>query len=223
MGVVEVYYATFAARRWLAIRGAVSHRQEGLRKAAQRAVRARRAAGRGRSARSREPTPPSRTPSSGCWSTRGHPGTSTQRGAGSDDPSRTIRPTSGGRPSTTWPPCASVWRPPCPPGSFLPAPWTPYPTLDFAKSGGLVTAIAQDDATGDVLMVAFMNEESFRRTARDGRGPLLEPVTRQGALAQGRVRAATPSSLKSASTIDCDGDVVLLRVEQKRRCRLPHR
>ena len=36
--------------------------------------------------------------------------------------------------------------------------------LDFEKAGGFVTAIAQDDATGEVLMVAHMNEEAFRRT-----------------------------------------------------------
>ena len=33
-------------------------------------------------------------------------------------------------------------------------------TPDFAKTGGLVPAIAQDAATGEVLMMAYMNEEA---------------------------------------------------------------
>ncbi len=44
----------------------------------------------------------------------------------------------------------------------------PIDTLDFAKSGGLVTAIAQDEQTDEILMVAFMNEEAFRRTLETG-------------------------------------------------------
>ncbi|MFP6623918.1 MAG: phosphoribosyl-AMP cyclohydrolase, partial [Myxococcota bacterium] len=44
----------------------------------------------------------------------------------------------------------------------------PKTELDFAKGGGLVTAIAQDDTTGEVLMVAFMNEEAFDCTLESG-------------------------------------------------------
>jgi phosphoribosyl-AMP cyclohydrolase len=44
----------------------------------------------------------------------------------------------------------------------------PTSIIDFEKAGGLVTAIAQDDATGEVLMVAYMNEESLRRTLELG-------------------------------------------------------
>ena len=40
--------------------------------------------------------------------------------------------------------------------------------VDFEKGGGLVTAIAQDDASGEVLMVAYMNEESLRRSLELG-------------------------------------------------------
>ena len=40
--------------------------------------------------------------------------------------------------------------------------------LDFEKGGGLVTAIAQDDATGEILMVACMNPDSFRKTLETG-------------------------------------------------------
>ena len=39
---------------------------------------------------------------------------------------------------------------------------------DFAKRGGLITAIAQDHATGEILMVAYMNEDAFRATLERG-------------------------------------------------------
>ena len=41
--------------------------------------------------------------------------------------------------------------------------------VDFAKSGGLVPAIAQDAATGEILMLAYMNQESFDETMRTSR------------------------------------------------------
>ena len=44
----------------------------------------------------------------------------------------------------------------------------PTSIIDFEKAGGLVTAIAQDDETGEVLMVAYMNEESLRRSLELG-------------------------------------------------------
>src|SRR5579872_1196489 len=38
--------------------------------------------------------------------------------------------------------------------------------LDFAKTDGLIPAIVQDAAQGDVLMVGFMNQEAFDHTIR---------------------------------------------------------
>jgi phosphoribosyl-AMP cyclohydrolase len=40
--------------------------------------------------------------------------------------------------------------------------------LDFAKSDGLITAVIQDNTTGRVLMVGYMNEEAFRKTVETG-------------------------------------------------------
>ncbi len=40
--------------------------------------------------------------------------------------------------------------------------------IDFNKGGGLVPAIAQDTATGEVLMVAYMNEEAWQHTVETG-------------------------------------------------------
>src|SRR3972149_6092150 len=40
--------------------------------------------------------------------------------------------------------------------------------LDFAKGGGLIPVIIQDDESDDILMLAYMNEESLRRTQESG-------------------------------------------------------
>ena len=40
--------------------------------------------------------------------------------------------------------------------------------MDFEKLGGLVPAVVQDDANGDVLMVGFMNAEALERTVTTG-------------------------------------------------------
>jgi len=40
--------------------------------------------------------------------------------------------------------------------------------IDFQKGGGLVPAIIQDQRTGDVLMLGFMNPESLAETQRTG-------------------------------------------------------
>jgi phosphoribosyl-AMP cyclohydrolase len=88
----------------------------------------------------------------------------------------------------------------------------PLAEVDFAKGGGLVTAIAVDDERGDVLMVAHMNEESLRRTVETGevhywsraRGRLWRKGEESGFTQ--RVRSLW---------IDCDADVVLVRVEQR--------
>jgi phosphoribosyl-AMP cyclohydrolase len=42
-------------------------------------------------------------------------------------------------------------------------------TPDFSKGDGLLPAIAQDAATGEVLMLAYMNDESYRETVATGK------------------------------------------------------
>ncbi|KAB2845282.1 MAG: phosphoribosyl-AMP cyclohydrolase [Burkholderiales bacterium] len=76
---------------------------------------------------------------------------------------------------------------------------------------GLVAAVAQEAATGDVLMVAWMNREALERTVAEGvavywsrsRGKLW----RKGE-ASGHTQKVT------ALRLDCDGDVLLLSVAQ---------
>ena len=88
----------------------------------------------------------------------------------------------------------------------------PIDALDFAKSGGLVTAIAQDHATGEVLMVGHMNEESFRRTLETGEVVYWSRSRNQ--LWRKGESSGNTQVVKSLK-VDCDGDAVLLCVEQR--------
>jgi phosphoribosyl-AMP cyclohydrolase len=83
--------------------------------------------------------------------------------------------------------------------------------IDFDKNGGLVTAIAQDHSTGEILMVAFMNEESFRLTVETG-SVVYWSRSRKKLWRKGE-ESGNVQKLKSLY-IDCDGDAVLMQVEQ---------
>lgn len=76
---------------------------------------------------------------------------------------------------------------------------------------GLVPAIAQDAATGEVLMFAWMNREALLLTAREGRAVYWSrsrnKLWRKGE-ESGHVQQVRDIRL------DCDKDVILLKVEQ---------
>ncbi|MSQ58727.1 MAG: phosphoribosyl-AMP cyclohydrolase [Betaproteobacteria bacterium] len=76
---------------------------------------------------------------------------------------------------------------------------------------GLLPAIAQDAATGRVLMFAWMNKESLRITVTTGEAVYWSRsrnrLWRKGE-ESGHVQKV------KAIRLDCDGDVILLRVEQ---------
>ena len=82
--------------------------------------------------------------------------------------------------------------------------------IDFQKGGGLVPAIIQDEQTRDVLMLGFMNGESFDETRRTGevvffsrsRGKLWKKGESSGHVL--RVREIR---------VDCDADALLVCVE----------
>lgn len=89
-------------------------------------------------------------------------------------------------------------------------------TGDFLSSvqfdgNGLVPAIAQDHKTGDVLMMAWMNAESLRRTLSTG-DVTYWSRSRQQLWRKGESSGHT-QKLKEAF-VDCDGDTLLLKVEQ---------
>lgn len=87
----------------------------------------------------------------------------------------------------------------------------PANLLDFSKSGGLVTAIAQDAQSGEILMVAHMNEESFRRTVETGEA-VYWSRSRKRLWHKGE-ESGNVQRLEGLY-IDCDGDVVLMKVQQ---------
>lgn len=66
-------------------------------------------------------------------------------------------------------------------------------TINFAKSGGLVPAIAQDAVSGAVLMLAWMNEESYQETLKTGRS--LSTSAEAGTSCGGRVKRVAMSNL----------------------------
>jgi phosphoribosyl-AMP cyclohydrolase len=75
---------------------------------------------------------------------------------------------------------------------------------------GLVTSVVQDAATGDVLMVAWMNEEALRLTQETGQAHFWSR-SRQELWHKG----ATSGNFMNVREIwaDCDADTLLLKVD----------
>jgi len=76
---------------------------------------------------------------------------------------------------------------------------------------GLVPAIAQDHASGEVLMVAWMNREALRLTVEQGRA-VYWSRSRGKLWFKGEESGHRQQLLEIR--LDCDADVVLLQVEQ---------
>jgi len=79
---------------------------------------------------------------------------------------------------------------------------------------GLVPAIVQEEASGRVLMMAWVNEESLRRTLAEGR-TVFWSRSRQELWRKGDT-SGDRQWLRGAY-YDCDGDVLLFLVEQEGR------
>jgi phosphoribosyl-ATP pyrophosphohydrolase/phosphoribosyl-AMP cyclohydrolase len=80
--------------------------------------------------------------------------------------------------------------------------------VDFAKGGGLVTVVAQDSVTGDVLMVAHADREALSRTIETGE---MHYRSRSRGLWHKGGTSGNVQRVVSLS-LDCDGDAVLARV-----------
>jgi phosphoribosyl-AMP cyclohydrolase len=76
---------------------------------------------------------------------------------------------------------------------------------------GLIPAIAQDHATGEVLMFAWMNAESIARTLATGQVTYWSR-SRAAFWAKGETSGHVQRLVEMR--IDCDRDCLLLRVEQ---------
>lgn len=82
---------------------------------------------------------------------------------------------------------------------------------DFAKGGGLLPAIAQNADTGEVLMLAYMNEDAWEKTLKSGEAHYWSR-SRQALWHKGE-SSGHVQKVRSIR-LDCDSDAILLLVEQ---------
>ena len=82
---------------------------------------------------------------------------------------------------------------------------------DFAKEGGLLPAIAQDFATGKVLMMAFMNEEAWDETCRT-KHAVYYSRSRKKLWRKGE-ESGNHQVIREIR-VDCDQDTVIYMVDQ---------
>ncbi len=82
---------------------------------------------------------------------------------------------------------------------------------NFEKMGGLIPAIVQDAETGEVLMLAYMNEEAWQRTLETGKAHYFSR-SRQKIWLKGESSGHVQEVHEIL--IDCDADTVLLKVKQ---------
>jgi phosphoribosyl-AMP cyclohydrolase len=83
--------------------------------------------------------------------------------------------------------------------------------IDFDKAGGLVPAIAQDADTGEVLMLAWMNQAAYEETVRTGRACYYSRS--RGRLWRKGEESGHVQEVREIF-IDCDADTILLKVHQ---------
>jgi phosphoribosyl-AMP cyclohydrolase len=83
--------------------------------------------------------------------------------------------------------------------------------MDFSKLDGLIPAVIQDAASGEVLMVGFMNDEAWRLTKATGFATFFSRSRNQlwtkGETSGNRLQVMS-------MFVDCDDDTVLLKVKR---------
>jgi len=82
--------------------------------------------------------------------------------------------------------------------------------LDFKKGNGLIPAIAQDYKTGEVLMLAYMNEHAFEETLKTGKATYYSRSRKSL-----WIKGETSGHIQHVKEIrvDCDNDTILLKVD----------
>lgn len=83
---------------------------------------------------------------------------------------------------------------------------------DFEKRGGIIPVIVQDINSGIVLMLAYTNEKCFMKTVETGEA-VYYSTSRQERWKKGETSGNTQKVRQMF--IDCDGDALIYRVEQK--------
>jgi phosphoribosyl-AMP cyclohydrolase / phosphoribosyl-ATP pyrophosphohydrolase len=85
-------------------------------------------------------------------------------------------------------------------------------SVDFDKGAGLVPAIVQDNATLQVLMLAYMNRDALAETIESGEATFFSRSRNQ----RWRKGETSGNRLKVTNVVaDCDGDTLLVSVEPK--------
>src|SRR5882762_6248715 len=82
--------------------------------------------------------------------------------------------------------------------------------IDFSKMDGLVPAIVQDSTTGEVLMVALMNEEACQKAVETGFGTCWSRSRNKLWL---KGESSGHKLVVKEILTDCDQDAVLVKVE----------
>jgi phosphoribosyl-AMP cyclohydrolase len=83
--------------------------------------------------------------------------------------------------------------------------------LDFDRAGGLVPAIAQDYASGEVLMLAYMSREAWELTLQTG---VAHYWSRSRSKLWKKGESSGNVQQVKEIRVDCDSDAVLLKVRQ---------
>ncbi|ADW70081.1 phosphoribosyl-AMP cyclohydrolase [Granulicella tundricola] len=82
--------------------------------------------------------------------------------------------------------------------------------IDFGKTDGLVAGMVQDAKTGEILMLGFLNEESYKKTLETGYVTFWsrsrQKLWMKGETSGNRLKVVTAAT-------DCDNDALLFRVE----------
>jgi phosphoribosyl-AMP cyclohydrolase len=83
--------------------------------------------------------------------------------------------------------------------------------IDFEKGNGLIPAVIQDASTREVLMVGYMNRESWEKTLETGRACFWSRSRNELWL-----KGETSGHVQEVKEIylDCDGDALVLKVDQ---------
>ncbi|MFZ0313621.1 MAG: phosphoribosyl-AMP cyclohydrolase [Candidatus Korobacteraceae bacterium] len=82
--------------------------------------------------------------------------------------------------------------------------------IDFKKMGGLTPVIVQDDVTGEVLMLGFMNQAAYEKTLETGYVTFFSR-TRNQLWTKGETSGNRLKVISAAT--DCDLDTILCRVQ----------
>lgn len=83
--------------------------------------------------------------------------------------------------------------------------------LRFDKGDGLLPAIAQDYATGQILMLAYINEEAWQKTLETGKAHYW---SRSRSKLWLKGESSGHLQLIKEILVDCDEDTVVFKVEQ---------